>query len=805
MNRLAAFSGFAALGLLTQTTAHAYDATADVTFTWGGTTNVGWTSSGTNTLSVMSNTTYFTDPSVTGFNSVSYMNPDFAEASDYGAGTTDDCLTPLPSYEEVQLRKYGCRHNDTVFSTSPYGPVFNFPAGAGAGPGAAASGTLTVTDSTLTGTLTVEATADEPTGSTTAVLLGVNIGVSTGNGFDGYNYRTADGSPFGNVWYGINAGATLEVNLTGTFTATSWEIDGGTATFTDPGFACQQGGFGGDARGTLCTPSTTGGGFQADGGHLDWGIDTDGSATGEVEPAMIVVRDFAGGPIVDTLSGVLASVSVDGSGTLTTNSGEVRRASGSASGGCLDHTAWDGTKMLCGSISLHDLDITGTVSTGPDTEPEPFTFADKEVATLSAPVVSDPVTISGINQPVDISVSGDPSSEYSIGCTGTFTAAPGTVDNGEEVCVRHTSAAAIGGTVDTILTVGTPEVSDTFTSTTAAADTDPDAFSFTDQTDVPISTEVTSDAVLIAGINSPAAISVTGGEYSVGCTAAFISAPGTVNNNDTVCVRHTSSAAFSTGTDTVLTVGTVSDTFTSTTGAPPDTTPDAFSFTAATNVALSTQVQSNTVTIAGITDAAPVSVTGGEYSIGCTSSFTSAAGTINDGETVCVRHTSSADFSTATTTTLDVGGVTGAFMSTTLAEDTTPASFSFDDVVDVQLGAEVVSDEVTITGINAPAPVSVDGGEYSIGCTGTFTSTAGTIDDGETVCVRHTAANSPNAVTDTTLTVGGVSDTFSSRTIVDEIIDGGSSALDLLIVSLLGFAGLARRQVRQHTTRGGNL
>ena len=63
-----------------------------------------------------------------------------------------------------------------------------------------------------------------------------------------------------------------------------------------------------------------------------------------------------------------------------------------------------------------------------------------------------------------------------------------------------------------------------------------------------------------------AAISVTGGEYSVN-GGAYTSAAGTVNNGDTVTVRHTHSAGESTRIDTVVTIGGVSATFSSVTAS----------------------------------------------------------------------------------------------------------------------------------------------------------------------------------------------------------------------------------------------
>ena len=109
------------------------------------------------------------------------------------------------------------------------------------------------------------------------------------------------------------------------------------------------------------------------------------------------------------------------------------------------------------------------------------------------------------------------------------------------------------------------------------------------------------------------------------------------------------------------------------TGIGQDTTPDAFSFTNTTNVQPSSVQTSNTVSIAGINSPAPISVTGGEYSIGCLpGGFTAAAGTITIAQTVCVRHTASASYNTtkAPPTVLDVGGVTASFTSTTIARYT---------------------------------------------------------------------------------------------------------------------------------------
>ena len=114
---------------------------------------------------------------------------------------------------------------------------------------------------------------------------------------------------------------------------------------------------------------------------------------------------------------------------------------------------------------------------------------------------------------------------------------------------------------------------------------------------------------------------------------------------------------------------------------PADTTPDAFAFVDQADVAKAAVIESAPVTITGITAATSVTVTGGEFSVGCTGTYGAAASTITNGQTICARHTSSATGATAVNTAVTIGGVSDTFSSTTLADpDTTPAAFSFTDV-----------------------------------------------------------------------------------------------------------------------------
>ena len=94
--------------------------------------------------------------------------------------------------------------------------------------------------------------------------------------------------------------------------------------------------------------------------------------------------------------------------------------------------------------------------------------------------------------------------------------------------------------------------------------------------------------------------------------------------------------------------------------------PTAFTFATKTGVALSTLVQSDTVTLSGFTNSLTVSVSGGdsEYSING-GTFTSTAGTILPNQTLRVQRTSASTSSTSTTTTVTVGTYTTTFSNVT--------------------------------------------------------------------------------------------------------------------------------------------
>jgi hypothetical protein len=236
---------------------------------------------------------------------------------------------------------------------------------------------------------------------------------------------------------------------------------------------------------------------------------------------------------------------------------------------------------LPATVLTRSITPVGQLSINADTTPNPFSFAPVTQAAAGSTVNSAPAAISGINAATPVSIVGG---TYSIN-NGAFTSAPGTITNNQNVTVRVVASSLPGGTNMATLNIGGMSGTFVVTTATAAPDTTPDAFSFASVFGAPQSTPITSNVVTITGINAPAAISVSGGEYALN-GGAFTSASGMAANNQTLQLRGMSAAMNSATTNVFVTVGGYTASFSITTaGAGPDTMPDPFSFTPVANAA----------------------------------------------------------------------------------------------------------------------------------------------------------------------------------------------------------------------------
>ena len=341
-----------------------------------------------------------------------------------------------------------------------------------------------------------------------------------------------------------------------------------------------------------------------------------------------------------------------------------------------------------------------------------------------------------------------------------------------------------------------------------ASDSTPDAFSFTDQTAVATNQSIVSNAIIVSGIDVVTAISVNGGEYNINDTV-FTSTAGSVVNGNSVRVRHTSALIPLETVNTELTVGGVEDTFSSTTAVnpPTDSQPASFRFIDVDNVSPSTIQISNQVTISEIDTESVISIIGGQYSING-QAYTRDPGTVVNGNAIRVQHSASANAATRTDTTLTIGGISETFSTTTAAvvqaTDNTPDAYRFNDISDAGISIEQISNTITVSGIDTASAISVVGGSYSINGLA-FTNSPSTVLNGNTIRVRHTSGSTAGTTINSTLTIGGVSDTFTSTTRITttttiSTTDSGAGAL-----SLLGLCWLFGLSLILISRRRGNL
>lgn len=96
--------------------------------------------------------------------------------------------------------------------------------------------------------------------------------------------------------------------------------------------------------------------------------------------------------------------------------------------------------------------------------------------------------------------------------------------------------------------------------------------------------------------------------------------------------------------------------------------------------------------------------------------------------------------------------------------DTAPEAFSFDSQTKVSPDTPVESEPVTITGINFPAPLSIAGGEYSIDGHA-YGDSPGAVKNNQQVRIRVRSSGESSGEVAATLTIGGVSGTFTVKTI----------------------------------------
>ncbi len=252
-----------------------------------------------------------------------------------------------------------------------------------------------------------------------------------------------------------------------------------------------------------------------------------------------------------------------------------------------------------------------------DRTPDDFILNNFTNQELNVVKTSNTVTISGLDTSWYVGASitlGIGSFSKNGGPAGTSS----TITNGDTISVVLAGPSDYSKTNTTELTVGTYKK--TFSVSTRPADTTVDQFSFTNYTNVAISSSFDSNSITLSGADNhtdsapvPLTADISGGflkvERGTALIRDFSASPTTVYNGDTLTLRVNSSPEYSASTSAILTITGantpigVTSSFTVTTRPPiSDTIPRQFSIVDITQQARNVPVISSPIVLTEMTD-----------------------------------------------------------------------------------------------------------------------------------------------------------------------------------------------------------
>ena len=295
---------------------------------------------------------------------------------------------------------------------------------------------------------------------------------------------------------------------------------------------------------------------------------------------------YGSGALVFTLKGNYAVPSNAGFDTLKIAGNSFSRTAATSTTNTSNKTrtwTWSGASNPFGSVNNAVKTVTWETTTATYSVTAPTSINEGSTGTINVATTNVAnsttlyYTVQGIPfntnnaSPSDFGVSSYPSGSFSISSNAgsfTLTVTADLTTEGQEAAQVDIRTGSTSGTV-----VATDTFNIIDTSTTPASDTTPNAFSFTDKTGN-VSTEQNS-SVQITGINAATTVSRTSGTATfavVGTsttpsTSNFGTSNTTITNNQYLHVKQTTSSSYSTSLSTVMNVGGVTDTWTTTTSS----------------------------------------------------------------------------------------------------------------------------------------------------------------------------------------------------------------------------------------------
>ena len=402
-----------------------------------------------------------------------------------------------------------------------------------------------------------------------------------------------------------------------------------------------------------------------------------------------------------------------------------------------------------------------STATPSDTTPNAFSFTDATGANASTVTTSNTINISGIDAAATVTASGNGTVSVNGGSYTNST----TITNGQSINVRLTSNATLGTSnfVETTINIG--GVTDTWrvTNRDQVTASPPTALTLTQTTNTS-GTAQTVTATASGGTGTPQVSNDNSTFYSNG----YAFSQNRSGSATTYYDRNVGEANSSVITATKLVppvvtlsgIGNFSENSSSknaTYGVPAQRAGGNFNTYSSSWGTVSTSISNNS---------------GGWLSSSITNSslgnfnLTTGANSSTSAQSATVTYTTTTQFGHTHTMTF-------TYTQAGVAVDTTPDQFSFSDVADRALNTETFAND-QISGINTATNATYSGdanGSFSVtGINGTYNQSAKSVSNGTQIHVKLLSSNANSTARSATITVGGVSDTF---TVLNGNVGGG--------------------------------
>lgn len=316
-------------------------------------------------------------------------------------------------------------------------------------------------------------------------------------------------------------------------------------------------------------------------------------------------------------------------------------------------------------------------------------------------------------------------------------------------------------------------------------DDTPNIFTFTNLIGVEPGVTYTSGIATVSGLNYRAKVSITGAGSSFSINGGgYISTTAFVKNGDTIVLAITPPRTFiptdfDRNATAVVKVGRFTSPWNLKT-RPINGTPNPFAFTNVTNAAITTDVFSDFVTLAGIetNNYTTASVTSDIGLMRINSQPGVRTANVYSGDELILIRPALTDTQSSyvnpVTVSVVIGGFSTSWTVTPLAADTTPDGFALVGVSSAGISSVVTSNAITVSGINSTAvppftvPISVGSNSsstftYNING-GSYRSTPSTVINGDVVRVRVTTPSTYLTNIVGILTIGGISTSWAVGT-----------------------------------------